>query len=396
MSASIVAARGNTIFPVETFGDTLIVLPKGDKAGFGEADFRVECGRVSAALRDPLYKNLVLDFTLTNYVGGNVVEELQAWVSQVREQGGRAVACEVSPDMRKGLEVSRRADDWEFFDTRDDALRAVARETAGQKLTRWAPSIATALTVLLLIGLGAWLLTGRQAERRQYAALEEIWQDYAKIRKRSPDERDWQVQAEPLVKRLDAQIAELQAMLPSQYAARNTLLAVARLRMKPILLEPRAPDPRAEGVEAGLAYIRANLAGGAQTDYKELEARYLATRPSLGFGAPAVATDSSAGSEEGASSEAADPAVESIPIPEPAPVVEPVPSPEPGLSGEPVAETVSLESVPPPSEPPAEEPAEEPSAEPVGAAESGESDVAASAYDPNRRLIPVATGRSPD
>ncbi|MFH5806149.1 hypothetical protein [Alienimonas sp. DA493] len=380
MSASIVAARGNTIFPVETFGDTLIVLPKGDKAGFGEADFRVECTRVAAALRDPMYKNLVLDFTLTNYVGGNVIEELQRWVAQVREQGGRAVACEVSDDMRKGLEVSRRADDWEFFDTRDDALHAVARETPGQKLVRWAPSIATAVTVLLLIALGAWLLTGRQTERRHYAALEEIWRDYAKIRKRTPEVRDWAVQTEPLVERLDGQIAELTELLPTEYSARNALLAVARSRMRPILVEPRSPDPRAAGVEAGLAYIRGNLDGLEEKEFRELEAEYLATRPSLTSGTAAVAaaatTERSASREEEASRR----------------------------SAEPVAAADSREDSgnASPAEPASPEPdpvSEEPSpAEPVAASETEgrASSPAESTESPGRTLTPVATGRSPE
>ena len=279
MSASIIAARGNRIFPVETFGDTLIVLPKGDKAGFGEADFRVECGRVAAALRDPKYKHLVLDFSLTNYVGGNVVEELQKWVDQVRGQGGRAVACEVSDDMRKGLEVSRRAEDWQFFETRDDALKEVAHETPGQTFSRWAPTIATVVTVLLLVGLGAWLLSGRREETRRFVALEEIWKDYAKIRDTYQNPHDWKAQSDPLVERLDAEILQIRAMLPSKYAARNQLLATANNRMKPILLDPRKPDPRARGVEAGFAMLRANLAGARGDDWKAAEKEYLATAP---------------------------------------------------------------------------------------------------------------------
>ncbi|NNJ25201.1 hypothetical protein [Alienimonas chondri] len=281
MSASVLAARGNVIFPVETFGDTLIVLPKGDKAGFGDADFRVECGRVSAALRDPHYKNLVLDFSLTNYVGGNVVKELQRWVTQTREQGGRAVACEVSGDMRKGLEVSRTAEDWEFFETRDDALKTVATETVGQTLARWTPTIATVVTVLLLIGLGAWLLSGRHVERRHFAELESIWADYAKIRKQYATVQEWREHTPPLVERLDQEIDELQALLHTKYAARTTMLSVAKKRMKPILLDPRSPDPRARGVEAGFAYIRANLAGLPKEQYVDVEEEYRATRPTL-------------------------------------------------------------------------------------------------------------------
>ncbi len=324
MPASTVAARGNTIFPVETFGDTLIVLPKGDKAGFGEANFRVECGRVAAALRDPRYPNLVLDFSLTNYVGGNVVEELQRWVAQVREQGGRAVACEVSDDMRKGLEVSRRAEDWEFFDTRDEALGAVATETFGQTLGRWTPTIATVLTVLLLVGLGAWLLSGRHTERRHYTALVEIWQEYSDLRKKYPNVREWAERNKPLVERLDREIEEIRPMLPSKYSARNTLLSTAERRMKPILLRPRSPDPRARGVESGLALLRANLEGAPTPELRAAQKLFNETRPTAADANPAASTDTPAEEPaneepEGAESEATD---DVPPVREPEPASE--------------------------------------------------------------------------
>ncbi|MEM9702860.1 MAG: hypothetical protein AAF907_10515 [Planctomycetota bacterium] len=279
MSAPLLAARGNRIFPVETFGDTLIVSPKGDKAGFGEADFRVECSRVAAALRDPFYRHLIVDFSLTNYVGGSVVEEVQKWVAQCRDHGGRAVACEVSEDMRKGLELAQRSDDWEFFETRDDALKSVATETPGQTIFRWTPRIATFLTVAALLALGAWLLSGRHLEERRFAELEAIWKEYADIRGRYASPREWKVQNQPLVARLEAEIEAIQAMEPSKFAARDRMKAVAKQRMLPVLRDPRMPDPRARGVEAGFASIRANLAGLSGDDVKEIEAEYIATAP---------------------------------------------------------------------------------------------------------------------
>ena len=279
MSPSLVAARGNTIFPVETYGDTLIVLPKGDKAGFGEADFRVECSRVAAALRDPLYRNLVLDFSLTNYVGGDVIEELQKWVSQVEEQGGRAVACEVSDDMRKGLELFRRGDDWFYFDNRSAALKAVAHETVKQKATRWAPAIATALAVAALVLFGAWVLTNPHKEKRHLAALEDIWKDYEALRRRNPEPSEWPKLTTPLVERLDQEVKSIRALGANKYVTSRYQVDLAERRMRPILKDPRVPDPREAGVEAALQYLRAWLDNASDASRDRLRQRYEDTAP---------------------------------------------------------------------------------------------------------------------
>ena len=260
--AALDAARDNTIFPVETFGDALIVSPKGDKAGFGEADFRVESGRVADALKADGVNHLVVDFSLTNYVGGDVVEVLDGWAKTVRGRGGRAVACEASDDMRRGLAVAGRIeghDDWPVYGTRDEALKEVATETAGQKLRRYAPGLLAALAVLLLVGLGAWLLTGRHAEERLYADLNGVWRDYADLRKQYPNPAEWADHTPELLDRLDAQVADLVAADRDRDPAMGPLLEVAQRRLRPILLNPRSPDPRAVGVQAGLDYVRADL-----------------------------------------------------------------------------------------------------------------------------------------
>ena len=325
--SALAAARDNTIFPVETFGDALIVSPKGDKAGFGEADFRVESGRVADALRAPELKHLVVDFSLTNYVGGDVVEVLEGWADGVRGRGGRAVACEVSADMRRGLSVSRgrpaarspapaapaapaatsaaparddrrgdsagglidfgpadpddrgrgRDDDgggggdggggagdaggWPIYDTRAAALKDVARESPKQKLRRYAPALLGVAAVLGVLLLGAWLLTGRHTEERLYADLNDIWEDYRLVRDRYPDSADWSRHTPGLVERLDAQVAEMKTLNPVANSTLRVLLATAQGRMRPVLLDPRSPDPRAREVQAGLDYIRAELDG---------------------------------------------------------------------------------------------------------------------------------------
>ena len=290
--AALDAARANTIFPADTFGDALVVSPKGDKAGFGEADFRVESGRVADALKSPGVNNLVVDFSLTNYVGGDVVEVLDGWAKGVRDRGGRAVACEVSDDMRRGLAVAGRIeghDDWPIYDTRDAALKEVATETAGQKLRRYAPALLSALAVLLLLGLGAWLLTGRHEEERLYADLDDVWEDYADLRKKYPDPAEWEDHTPELVARLDDQVRRLRTTDRDAAPAMPTLLEIAQRRLRPILAAPRSPDPRAAGVQAGLNYVRADLDDRGE---REILAAYEEYRRTGGGGyAPAIPRD---------------------------------------------------------------------------------------------------------
>ena len=281
--ASLLAARENKIFPVEAYGDTLIVLPKGDKAGFGQADFRVESARVAAALKDPRFRNLLVDFSLTNYVGGDVVEEVERWAVAVREDGGRVAACDVSDDMAHGLKVSP-GPEWTVYETRETALKSVARETPGQTFTRWVPALLTALAVLLVLGFGVWLLTapGRGEERERYRALDRIWKDYADLRGQYPDPREWAEHTPELTERLDAEIAIIQELPPNEHTARAVLLSVARDRMRPILLRPRLPDERARGVEAGFAYLRADMDRRDPAELERAQAEYSATGLALG------------------------------------------------------------------------------------------------------------------
>ena len=288
--ASLLAARENKIFPVEAFGDTLIVLPKGDKAGFGQADFRVESARVTAALKDPRFRNLLVDFSLTNYVGGDVVEEVERWAVAVREDGGRVAACDVSDDMAHGLKVSP-GPEWTVYETRETALKSVAKETPGQKFTRWVPTLLTALAVLLVLGFGVWLLTGpaRAEERTRYRELDRIWKDYAGLRGQYADPREWARRTPELTERLDAEIALIEQLPPSEHVARPVLLNVARDRMRPILLRPRMPDERARGVEAGFAYLRADLDGRDPGEIERARVAYSAAGHVPGQHAPTAA-----------------------------------------------------------------------------------------------------------
>ena len=113
--------------------------------------------------------------------------------------------------------------------------------------------------MLLLLGLGAWLLTGRHEEERLYAGVDDVWRDYAALRKRYPDPDEWRAHTGPLLDRLDEQVVAARTLDREDHPAMPVLLEVAQRRMRPILTKPLSPDARAAGVQAGLDYARAEL-----------------------------------------------------------------------------------------------------------------------------------------
>ena len=261
MAVAPPAAAANTVFPVETFGDTLIVSVKGDRAGFSEAEYRADCDRVAAALDDPRYRNLVVDFSLTNYVGGETLERVEGWMRQVRGRGGRAVACELSDDMRQGLRLTTGHDDWEDYDTRGEALSDVATETPAQRGRRYLPKVLAGVAALLVLGVAAYALRGLFLDRTQedaYLALNEVWEKYHRLERRSPDHNQfWQGTLE-----LDRELApvreEIRTMHVHKYPLRNVMHYLGG-RMHEVLLSPRSPDPRADLVDRGMEFLDARL-----------------------------------------------------------------------------------------------------------------------------------------
>ena len=199
---------------------------------------------------------------------------LEGWAAEVRDRGGRAVACEVSGDMQRGLSVARRdagpppeeagnlesAGDWPVYDTRAAALSDVARETTGQKLRRLAPAALTAAIVLGVLVAGAWLLTGRRQEEASYARMDQIWRDYVELRKQYPDPNEWRAETPALLDRLDAETDDLVHRWNDRWPTRGPMLVTGR-RMRAVLRSPRSPDPRERLVQAGLDYVEADLDG---------------------------------------------------------------------------------------------------------------------------------------
>ena len=114
--------KHHRILKVETYNDTLIVLPLGDIQDFSYQEFHVEVSRINELMDVHNYRNLVVDFSQVALVGSLILEALTGFCRSAR---GRAVFCEATPEMYDSLLSLNLVSIWMYYPTRYEALHAV-------------------------------------------------------------------------------------------------------------------------------------------------------------------------------------------------------------------------------------------------------------------------------
>ncbi len=112
----------NRIFKVETWGDTLIVIPMGDNPNYKYHDVHIETGRVNELIYGHGYRKLIVDFSQSRLVGTLI---LDAITNFLRKATDKAVFCGASPEMHQSLTDLRLLTIWPLYASRHDALRAI-------------------------------------------------------------------------------------------------------------------------------------------------------------------------------------------------------------------------------------------------------------------------------
>ena len=112
----------NRIFKVETWGDTLIVIPMGDVQNYKYHDVHIETGRVNELIYGHGYRKLIVDFSQSRLVGSLI---LDAITNFLRKATDKAVFCGASPEMHQSLTDLRLLTIWPLYASRHDALRAI-------------------------------------------------------------------------------------------------------------------------------------------------------------------------------------------------------------------------------------------------------------------------------
>ncbi len=112
----------NKILRVETYLDSLIVLPMGDSQNYFYQDIYVESSRVMDLVTSRKYRNVVIDFSNSVDLGHLVIEALAALC---RNATGRSVLCSIPPQMMPKLERTSLLRIWPYFPNRGSALQNV-------------------------------------------------------------------------------------------------------------------------------------------------------------------------------------------------------------------------------------------------------------------------------
>lgn len=112
----------NRIFKVETWGDTLIVIPMGDDQNYKYHDVHIETGRVNELIYGHGYRKVIVDFSQSRLVGSLI---LDAITNFLRSATDKAVFCGASPEMHQSLTDLRLLTIWPLYASRHDALQAV-------------------------------------------------------------------------------------------------------------------------------------------------------------------------------------------------------------------------------------------------------------------------------
>ena len=201
-------AREHTILPVEPRGDTVIMRPGGDLAGYSRTEFSGELSRVKSLFQSApgrrTFRNLIVDCSGSAYFGSEMIGHLVDIRKSIPEDGVMALSG-LSPDMEAGLKVMKLDQMWMTFDDREAAARAIASEPFREKVgrNRRQLGILAALGVVLAIVLlftltpiGEWIFGyGPANDYDRVAGYVESWQN---LRKGDPSPTELEVNGKRL------------------------------------------------------------------------------------------------------------------------------------------------------------------------------------------------------
>lgn len=115
--------KNHKVFLADLQGDTMVVTPQGDAAGFREADIAIELKTLLELVTDPRVANLVVDFGRSNYFGSVIIGAVHNLGVKVRSGGGKLGMCDVSEEMLETLRTLKLDTIWTHYDTVKLALK---------------------------------------------------------------------------------------------------------------------------------------------------------------------------------------------------------------------------------------------------------------------------------
>lgn len=168
--------RLHRVYLAERWGDTLVVLPRGDAAGFSVSAVNTEMASIMTLVETGTTKHLVVDLGGGNYFGSVVLGAIIQLGNAVRAKGGRIALCGASTDMQDILRLMKLDQMWEMFADRSAALRTIATIPFKEQL--WAQRRKfTWLAVIATCALLYWFLPRPHYGGDDYLIANEIWRE---------------------------------------------------------------------------------------------------------------------------------------------------------------------------------------------------------------------------
>jgi anti-anti-sigma factor len=194
----------NRLYLAELRGDTLLLTPRGDAAGFSAATASGELAKLLEWAQQSAVKHLVVDLSSANYFGSVVIGALVQLGQTFRDQGGRIALSGASSDMQDVLRVLKLDTMWEQFPTANRAINDIASIPLGERLwlnRRWLGAGAVVVAAILLYVF----LPRTNYGRIYYTQLSPLWRE-AMDKRDSLGQEEWarlvkqhEKQLEPIV-----------------------------------------------------------------------------------------------------------------------------------------------------------------------------------------------------
>lgn len=255
------------LFLIESRGDTIIVSPKGDPAGFANLNFSTEHAALVALLAKGPSKNVLVDLSGSNYYGAKILGAMSEWSDQTHAQGKQFAVCALSPDMKELLRIFDFEDRWTQFPTREAGIKAIVKESPFQSLrTHW-KALGAFACVMLLVGLSflPWReYYAQYVNERDYHTVMGIWGDMQTLKATNASPVEWRKlqnrarrELEPLVVRLESRAG---TRTPQARVAQCLLFATRDIILKRLLVQKSRLElyrPTTDGKE--IFWVHASL-----------------------------------------------------------------------------------------------------------------------------------------
>lgn len=269
------------LFLVEERGDTLIVFPKGDPAGFANLNFNIEHAAVLSLLENKNHKNVLVDLSASNYFGAKILGAFSEWADLAKAKGGKFALCELSSDMKELLHIFHFDEQWQQFETREEAVKEIVTESPLEVIQSHWRSLACLFLALLF--LAAWYSPWEQhyarfVNQRDYEAVLAIWEEMQSLKKANASPAEWRRlqnrahrELKPIVPELgkragsqstQARIAQQLLFASRDYILKRLLIKADRLQ----LYRPTGPKKEYFWKMAAMHMERARLLMNGQDD----------------------------------------------------------------------------------------------------------------------------------